>query len=132
MSQAWRVRLAERAEEDLLGITVWTLENFGAQQAEVYAETLSLAIEALLDGPEILGVLALFGLGQFLEGFFLTPRLVGERIGLHPVGVLFALLFFGKLFGFFGVLLALPISAVSLVLLQYGWSRYTQSSWYQK
>ena len=83
-------------------------------------------------GPEILGVLALFGLGQFLEGFFLTPRLVGERIGLHPVGVLFALLFFGKLFGFFGVLLALPISAVSMVLVQYAWSLYTQSSWYQK
>jgi len=83
-------------------------------------------------GPEIIGVLAIFGAGQFLEGFFLTPRLVGERIGLHPVGVLFALLFFGKLFGFFGVLLALPISAVTMVLIQYAWSRYTQSSWYQK
>ena len=83
-------------------------------------------------GPEIIGVLALFGLGQFIEGFFLTPRLVGERIGLHPVGVLFALLFFGKLFGFFGVLLALPISAVSMVLVQYALSLYTQSSWYQK
>jgi predicted PurR-regulated permease PerM len=83
-------------------------------------------------GPEIIGVLALFGLGQFIEGFFLTPRLVGERIGLHPVGVVFALLLFGKLFGFFGVLLALPISAVSMVLVQYVWSLYTQSSWYQK
>jgi predicted PurR-regulated permease PerM len=83
-------------------------------------------------GPEIIGVLALFGLGQFIEGFFLTPRLVGERIGLHPVGVVFALLLFGKLFGFFGVLLALPISAVSMVLIQYAWSLYTQSSWYQK
>jgi len=82
-------------------------------------------------GPEIVGVLALFGLGQFIEGFFLTPRLVGERIGLHPVGVLFALLFFGKLFGFFGVLLALPISAVSMVLVQYAWSLYTQSCWWQ-
>jgi predicted PurR-regulated permease PerM len=97
---------------------------------------LSLAsLSALLQfgpGPEIIGVLAVFGAGQFLEGFFLTPRLVGERIGLHPVGVLFALLFFGKLFGFFGVLLALPISAVTMVLIQYAWSRYTQSSWYQK
>ena len=96
----------------------------------------SLAIlSALLQfGPqhEIIGVLALYGLGQFLEGFVLTPRLVGERIGLHPVAVLFALLLFGKLFGFFGVLLALPISAVSLVLVQYFWSVYTQSSWYQK
>ncbi|MBU3616115.1 AI-2E family transporter [Polynucleobacter sp. JS-Polo-80-F4] len=83
-------------------------------------------------GTEIIGVLILFGIGQFLEGFFLTPRLVGERIGLHPVAVLFALLLFGKLFGFFGVLLALPISAVSLVLVKYLWSLYTQSAWYQK
>ncbi len=97
---------------------------------------LSLAVvSALLQfGPnsEILGVLIVFGIGQFIEGFFLTPRLVGERIGLHPVAVLFALLLFGKLFGFFGVLLALPISAVGLVLIKYLWSTYTQSTWYQK
>jgi predicted PurR-regulated permease PerM len=97
---------------------------------------LTLAVlSALLQfgpGTEIVGVLILFGIGQFLEGFFLTPRLVGERIGLHPVAVLFALLLFGKLFGFFGVLLALPISAVSLVLVKYLWSIYTQSAWYQK
>jgi predicted PurR-regulated permease PerM len=97
---------------------------------------LTLAVlSALLQfgpGTEIIGVLILFGIGQFLEGFFLTPRLVGERIGLHPVAVLFALLLFGKLFGFFGVLLALPISAVSLVLVKYLWSIYTQSAWYQK
>ena len=55
MSSVWRVRLAEQAELDLLGITIWTMENFGAQQAHIYAETLSLAIEALADGPEILG-----------------------------------------------------------------------------
>ena len=82
-------------------------------------------------GSELLWVLAIFGLGQFLEGFFLTPRLVGERIGLHPVAVLFALIIFGKLFGFFGVLLALPASAVSLVLIQFGWSLYIKSTWYQ-
>ena len=97
---------------------------------------LSLAVlSALLQfgmSTQLVGVLALFGLGQFLEGFFLTPRLVGERIGLHPVAVVFALLLFGKIFGFFGVLLALPISAVSLVLVQYLWSVYAQSSWYQK
>jgi len=82
-------------------------------------------------GSELLWMLGIFGLGQFLEGFFLTPRLVGERIGLHPVAVLFALIIFGKLFGFFGVLLALPASAVSLVLIQFGWSLYIKSSWYQ-
>lgn len=97
---------------------------------------LTLAVlSALLQfgpGSPMVGVLVVYGIGQFLEGFFLTPRLVGERIGLHPVAVLFALLLFGKLFGFFGVLLALPISAVSLVLMKYTWGRYTQSAWYQK
>jgi predicted PurR-regulated permease PerM len=96
--------------------------------------TLAILAALLQFGPggAIIGVLVIYGLGQFIEGFFLTPRLVGERIGLHPVAVLFALLLFGKLFGFFGVLLALPTSAVGLVLLQYGWSRYIQSPWYQK
>lgn len=55
MSSVWRVRLAEQAERDLLGITLWTVENFSAQQAEIYVETLSLAIEALHDGPEVFG-----------------------------------------------------------------------------
>lgn len=56
MSPVWRVRLAEQAERDMLDITRWTLENFGAQQTNVYGETLSLAIEALHDGPDIVGV----------------------------------------------------------------------------
>ncbi len=96
--------------------------------------SLALLSALLQFGPqqEVIGVLVLYSIGQFLEGFVLTPRLVGERIGLHPVAVLFALLLFGKLFGFFGVLLALPISAVSLVLVKYFWSVYTQSPWYQK
>ena len=80
----------------------------------------------------IVGVLVVYGLGQLMEGFYLTPKLVGGRIGIHPVALIFALLLFGKLFGFFGILLALPISAVSLVLIKYSWSRYTQSTWYQK
>jgi len=60
-----------------------------------------------------------YGLGQLIESFFLTPRLVGERIGLHPLAVIFALLAFGQTLGFVGVLLALPASAVLLV----GWRR---------
>ena len=59
------------------------------------------------------------GIGQALEGMFLTPLIVGERIGLHPVVVIFALLAFGSVFGFFGVLLALPASAVLLVALRH-------------
>ena len=83
-------------------------------------------------GSELIVVLVIFGIGQVLEGFFLTPRLVGERIGLHPVAVLFALLIFAKLFGFFGVLLALPASAIVLVLIRFVWSLYEQSTWYRR
>ena len=60
-----------------------------------------------------------FGIGQALEGMVVTPLLVGERIGLHPVAVIFALLAFGQVFGFFGVLLALPASAALLVALRH-------------
>ena len=63
-------------------------------------------------------VAVVFGLGQVLEGFVLTPRLVGERIGLHPLAVIFALLAFGPVFGFVGVVVALPASAILLVCLR--------------
>jgi len=63
-------------------------------------------------------VAAVYGTGQVIEGFYLTPRLVGERIGLHPLAVIFALLAFGQLFGFAGVLVALPASAVLLVAIR--------------
>ncbi len=55
MSLAWHIRLADQAEKDLLDITRWTVENFGTRQAEHYAETIALAIEALHHGPDILG-----------------------------------------------------------------------------
>lgn len=79
-----------------------------------------------------LEVWAVFGAGQVLEGMVVTPRLVGERIGLHPVAVVFALLAFGQLFGFFGVLLALPISAVLLVALRYAREWYLSSALYRE
>jgi predicted PurR-regulated permease PerM len=63
----------------------------------------------------LVGVAVVFGIGQLLEGFVLTPRLVGERIGMSPLTVIFALLAFGHLFGFVGVLIALPVSAVLVV-----------------
>jgi predicted PurR-regulated permease PerM len=66
----------------------------------------------------LVAVAVVYGLGQVLESFLLTPRLVGERIGLSPVAVIFALLAFGHLFGFVGVLVALPLSAVALVALK--------------
>lgn len=87
-----------------------------------YATGLGLAlIAALLQFGDWYGfgaVALIYGVGQILEGFFLTPRLVGERIGLHPLAVIFALLAFGQLFGFFGVLIALPVSAVLAVALR--------------
>ena len=72
-------------------------------------------------------VAVVFGLGQVLEGFVLTPRLVGERIGLHPLAVIFALLAFGQVFGFVGVLVALPASAILLVCLRRARQRYLAS-----
>ena len=71
-----------------------------------------------------------FGIGQLLEGFVLTPRLIGERIGLHPLAVIFALLAFGQLLGFVGVLIALPASAVLLVALRRLRQRYVASRLY--
>jgi len=68
-------------------------------------------------GP-IIAVAAVFMVGQILEGFVLVPYLVGDRIGLHPLSVIFALMAFGQLFGFVGVLLALPASAALLVALR--------------
>jgi predicted PurR-regulated permease PerM len=64
-------------------------------------------------------VWAVFGSGQLLEGMVITPWLVGERVGLHPVAVIFALMAFGQLFGFVGVLLAIPAAAASLVALRH-------------
>ena len=75
-------------------------------------------------------VLIVFGIGQMAEGMVLTPMLVGEKIGLHPVAVIFAVLAGGQLFGFVGILLALPVAAVVMVLLRYTHGRYVGSSLY--
>ncbi|MBL8520382.1 MAG: AI-2E family transporter [Betaproteobacteria bacterium] len=91
-------------------------------------------IAAIMQFPTLVGVLgvwAVFALGQMLEGMVVTPWLVGDRIGLHPVAVLFALMAFGQVFGFFGVLLALPASAAILVGLRHLKSNYETSSIYQ-
>ena len=80
----------------------------------------------------VLVVWAVFGAGQLLEGMVVTPWLVGERIGLHPLAVIFALLAFGQLFGFFGVLLALPLSAMLLVGLRHAREWYLSSELYRQ
>lgn len=79
----------------------------------------------------VLVVAGVYGAGQLVESFYLTPRLVGERIGLHPLAVIFALLAFGQLFGFLGVLIALPASAVLLVGIRRVRDSYLASKLYQ-
>ena len=70
------------------------------------------------------GVVATFAIAQMIEGTILTPKLVGDRIGLHPVLVIFAIAAGGQLFGFFGILLALPAAAVLSVLVRFAYDRY--------
>ncbi len=78
----------------------------------------------------ILVVLGIFLVGQFFEGNVLSPKLVGESVGLHPVWVIFALLAFGYLFGFVGLLVAVPLAATIGVLCRFALRRYLQSSFY--
>jgi predicted PurR-regulated permease PerM len=78
----------------------------------------------------VLAVAVVYGIGQVAESLVLTPRLVGERIGLNPLAVIFALLAFGHLFGFVGVLIALPVSAVLLVALRRARNAYLASRLY--
>ncbi len=78
----------------------------------------------------LVGVLVVFTIGQLLEGMLLTPLLVGDRIGLHPVAVIFAVLAGGQLFGFVGVLLALPVAAVIMVVLRHAHELYKLSDLY--
>lgn len=82
------------------------------------------------DWQHVAAVLVVFGVGQLVESYWLTPKLVGDRIGLHPVAVIFAVLAGGQLFGFLGMLIALPSAAVANVLLRYAEDRYTHSRLY--
>lgn len=78
----------------------------------------------------VLYIAIVFGFGQAIEGMVLTPLLVGDRIGLHPVAVIFAVLAGGQLFGFVGILLALPVAAIIAVILRYLHERYIESGLY--
>jgi len=89
-----------------------------------------LAFAQYGDITHVLYVVAVFLCGQFLEGNFLTPKLVGESVGLHPVWVMFALLAGGVLLGFLGLMLAVPMAAIVGVLVRHGVVKYKQSSLY--
>lgn len=79
---------------------------------------------------QLVWVLLVFGTGQMLEGMILTPWLVGDRVGLHPVAVILAVLAGGQLFGFMGILLALPVASVLAVVLRHLRKRYRESDFY--
>lgn len=91
---------------------------------------MALAVAQFGDLLQIGLVAAVFVAGQVIEGNFLTPKMVGERVGLHAVWVIFALLAGGALFGFVGVLLAVPVAAVAGVLIRFGVDRYLESPLY--
>jgi len=82
------------------------------------------------DWTMILLVLGIFLIGQFLEGNILAPKLVGESIGLHPVWLIFAMFAFGYLFGFVGLLVAVPLAAAVGVLMRFALRQYMASSLY--
>ena len=95
-----------------------------------FGSALIAALVQYGDWMHVLLVVGIFTVGQLLEGYVLVPRLVGEKIGLHPVAVIFAVLAGGYLFGFLGILLALPAASVMLVVLRYLSERYRQSELY--
>lgn len=88
------------------------------------------AVSQFGEWSALIGVVVVYGIGQIIEGSMLTPLLVGDRIGLHPVAVIFAILAGGQLAGFVGVLIALPVSAVIMVFLRHLHSSYKLSDWY--
>lgn len=89
------------------------------------------AIFQFQDAFHLIMVLLVFGVGQAAEGMYLTPKLVGDQIGLHPVTVIFAVLAGGQLFGFLGILLALPVAAALNVLVRHMHQKYRQSDLYK-
>ncbi|MFN0313797.1 MAG: AI-2E family transporter [Burkholderiales bacterium] len=131
----------------IYGFGLWIVGVDGALSIAVLAGMLSFvpylgfAIGALLGTfaaitqfesiGGVAGVWAVFVVGQLLESYVLTPKLVGDRIGLHPLGVVFAIMAFGQLLGFVGVLLAVPFAASFLVLMRFFMRRYKAGSFYQ-
>jgi predicted PurR-regulated permease PerM len=87
-------------------------------------------VQFLPDWTWVGATLAVFVVGQFVEGNILSPKLVGASVGLHPVWVMFALLAFGSFFGFTGLLLAVPLAAMIGVLMRFALRRYKESDLY--
>ena len=117
----------------LIGITAGFL-SFIPYVGSLTALVLSAIISIVQGWPSwwlFVSSMVVIGTGQFLEGNVLTPRLVGASVGLHPVWLMFALFAFGYLFGFTGLILAVPVSAAIGVLVRFGLRRYRESNFYR-
>lgn len=95
-----------------------------------FVASLILAFAQFNDVTKVIEVVVIFAIGQFVEGNFLTPKLVGDNIGLHPVWVMFALLAGGVLLGFLGLMVAVPVAAIIGVVVRNALNNYKQSSLY--
>ena len=102
----------------------------GATTGVVLAVVAALVQAQGFDLKLLVLVGTVFTVGQLLESYVLTPRIVGDKIGLHPMAVIFAIMAGGQLFGFLGMLLALPVAAVANVLLRFAKERYRESELY--
>jgi sporulation integral membrane protein YtvI len=96
------------------------------------APALILVFLQFRDINHLIMVLALFGAAQMLEGLFITPRIVGDKVGLHPVAIMIAILIGAKFFGFIGILLAVPVSAVLKVFVDTGLAQYKNSDFFKR
>ncbi len=114
----------------LLGMAAGFIPYLGLILTMGIAGALTL-VQHGVDG-HIVGVLATFAIAQALEGNVLTPRIVGQKVGLHPVWVILAVLVFGQTFGFLGLLLAVPIAAVLKVFVTEALNRYKRSALYRQ
>jgi predicted PurR-regulated permease PerM len=117
----------------LIGLTAGFL-SFIPYVGSLTGLVLSVGMAIAQFWPEwtmVLLTLGIFALGQFVEGNVLSPKLVGEAVGLHPVWLMFALLAFGSLFGFVGLLLAVPLAAAVGVLARFGLQQYLDSPFHK-
>ena len=95
-----------------------------------FGVSIAIALVQFNDLMHVGLVAGVFAIGQILEGNFLTPKLVGGKVGLHPVWVIFALMAGGTLAGFTGVMLAVPVAAIIGVLVRFGLAQYLMSGLY--
>src|SRR5690625_4255847 len=122
-----------RGRLELGGIYSIGLRRVGSHQGAIVGALLAghTAVVQDFSLPVLLSVAVVFVAGQLIERFVLTPRLVGDRIGLHPVLVIFTVMAGGQLFGFAGVLLALPAAAAGTVIVRFGYNNYELSRVYR-